>query len=144
MIAFQPNGLINGLLLGASPSMTTSSTNRIRSASRQSSSASANRLSTSSAAVRYACIERFVNGLLCHAGSLNRLSGLAGARSDVPVAIEASSRPNDPTRSAMTPGRRARFKPNLAHDVSGIIPFATPSAEPVSSKSCGVAISAGC
>jgi hypothetical protein len=49
-------------------------------------------------------------------GSLNRLSGLAGAQSDVPVAIEASSRPNDPTRSATTPGRRARFKPNLDHD----------------------------
>ena len=81
MIAFQPNGLINGLLLGASPSMTTSSTNRIRSASRQSSSASANRLATNSAAAKYACIERFINGLVCHAGSLNRLSGLAGARS---------------------------------------------------------------
>src|SRR5271157_3509767 len=82
-----------------------------------------------------------MSGLPCHAGSLKRLSALAGARSDVPRTIEATSCPNDPTRSATVSGRRARFNANLLHDVSGIILRATPVAEVVKSRSSGTAIS---
>jgi hypothetical protein len=67
--------------------------------------------------------------------------GLAGTRSELPRAIEASSRPSDPTRAATVPGRRARFNPNLLHDVSGSNRRATPVAELVNKRSSGTAIS---
>ena len=52
MIAFQATGLISGLLLGAAASMRLLATNRIRSWSRQSSSASASSASTVPAQAR--------------------------------------------------------------------------------------------
>src|SRR5882762_5810396 len=139
--AFHPNGFRMGLLLGASPSVSTSSTNRIRSASRQSRSASKKSWSTVLLVARYACIVRRSNGLPRHAGSENRLSPLAGASSDRPSAIESSSRPSVPARDATVRGCLARLSANLLHAVLGIILSAMPTAELVNSRSNGAASS---
>src|SRR6202043_65261 len=82
---------------------------------------------------------RLSSGLPRQAGSANRLSPLAGATSELPCAIDSSSRPSVAARDSTTPGLRARFNANLLHDVLGIIRSAIPTAELVNSRSSGAA-----
>src|SRR4030088_1333915 len=84
---------------------------------------------------------RLSNELPCHAGSVNRLSPLAGATSDRPSPMATSSRPRAAAREATVPGCLARFSANLLQAVLGIIRSATPTAELVNSRSKGAASS---
>src|SRR6266481_3598668 len=84
---------------------------------------------------------RLSNGLPCHAGSVKRLSPLAGATSDRPSPMATSSRPRAAAREATVPGCLARFSANLLQAVLGIIRSAMPTAELVNSRSKGAASS---
>src|SRR6202051_1436652 len=81
------------------------------------------------------------SGLPCHAGSANRLSTLAGARSLRPSAMATSWPPSSLARDASVRGLRASARANLLHETLGIIRSATPTAELVSSRSSGAASS---
>src|SRR5260370_26253463 len=76
-----------------------------------------------------------------HAGSVNRLSPLAGAISDRPWPMATNSRPRAAAREPTVPGCLARLSANLLQAVLGIIRSAMPTAELVNSRSRGAASS---
>src|ERR1700722_9965770 len=84
---------------------------------------------------------RLSNGLPRQAGSLNRLSPLAGATSDRPSPMVTNSRPRAAAREATVPGCLTRLNANLLQEVLGIIRSAMPTAALVSSRSKGAASS---
>ena len=83
------------------------------------------------------------SGFWLHAGSANRLSFLAGTRSDLPRAMSASSAVSLPPRPATVVGCFARFAAMCAQDIFGVIRLRNPVADLMSSMSSGAASSSG-
>src|SRR5258707_3225905 len=140
--ALAESGFSSGTLLGDSASTRLSTPNRIRLSSRDSSAASATSWPAACPAARYACTARRSTGLVIQAGSVNRRSRLAGASSEVPDPMRASSAARSRRRLPVVRGLRTRLTASLAADASGTNRRSVPSAASTSSASSGAAWSA--